>query len=210
LVVQNSTLIVSTESSPDGVVGSNGDTFYFTSGWIDTSASFTQKFGLFEARVKLPSPKATGIWPAFWTLPALESGLCWPVGGEIDVFEYTALGPMIPQGGSNIFGSYRWGKECGTDRQPLPGAAYPGPARAKVDWEQEFHVMAAAWGPDNITFYVDGELYEVVGSTDADLPPAPMYVILNTAVAWYWPPGPDAVYPAVTVWDWVRVFEWNS
>jgi beta-glucanase (GH16 family) len=42
-------------------------------------------YGRFAANCSLPTRKATGIWPAFWTLP--QSDECWPTGGEIDIFE---------------------------------------------------------------------------------------------------------------------------
>lgn len=46
---------------------------------------FAQKHGWFEVRAKVPG--ATGISPAFWMMP--DSEVCWPLGGEIDVFETT-------------------------------------------------------------------------------------------------------------------------
>jgi len=34
------------------------------------------------------------------------------------------------------------------------------------------------------------------------------YTIFDTAIAWYWPPGPEAVYPATHEVDWVRVWQY--
>ena len=32
-------------------------------------------------------------------------------------------------------------------------------------------------------------------------------MILNTAIAWYWMPGPDAVFPAYHRIEWVRAYQ---
>jgi beta-glucanase (GH16 family) len=75
--VSNSNLVITT--SREQVFGPNGQLYNWTSGWIDTKGKFAQLYGLFEARVKLPSQNATGSWPAFWTLP--DSDDCWPTQG---------------------------------------------------------------------------------------------------------------------------------
>src|ERR1700712_4355030 len=53
----------------------------YTSGRIQTASTFTQKYGRFEANIKIP--KGQGMWPAFWML----GGNNWPTTGEIDVME---------------------------------------------------------------------------------------------------------------------------
>ena len=52
----------------------------YTSGLLTTKASFSQMYGLFEIRAKMP--KGKGLWPAFWLLPVNRA---WPP--EIDVLE---------------------------------------------------------------------------------------------------------------------------
>lgn len=39
----------------------------YTTGFLDTFGKWTQRYGYFEARMKLP--KAPGLWPAFWMMP---------------------------------------------------------------------------------------------------------------------------------------------
>lgn len=75
--VADSILTITTSRS--AVVGPGGQVFNFTSGWLDTKDSFSQTFGLFETRARLPPQNATGIWPAFWSLPK-NSSICWPMG----------------------------------------------------------------------------------------------------------------------------------
>ena len=52
----------------------------YSSGLLTTKASFSQMYGLFEIRAKLP--KGKGLWPAFWLLPENRA---WPP--ELDVLE---------------------------------------------------------------------------------------------------------------------------
>jgi len=70
------------------VIGPNGVKKAFTSGWIDTKNTFQQKYCKFNINCSMPTKKAACVWPAFWLLPSLSSKLCWPTGGEIDVFEF--------------------------------------------------------------------------------------------------------------------------
>jgi beta-glucanase (GH16 family) len=202
VTVEDGSLVLTTSRA--SAIGPGGELFNFTSGWVDSKNSFAQKFGLFETRARLPPQNATGIWPAFWTLPNNNSA-CWPVGGEIDVFEYTA-NPLD----NAIFGSYRWGTSCGNNQQVLPGAAYPPFGQPAIDWSADFHVFATQWNASALTFFVDGVPYETKTAAEVNLPADPQYLIFDAAVAWYFMPGPDAVYPARTLFDWVRVYEWQA
>lgn len=58
------------------------------------------------------------------------------MGGEIDVFEYTA-NPLI----NDVFGSYRWGTACDNDNQLLPGAGFPANG-SSINWNAAYHVIA--------------------------------------------------------------------
>jgi beta-glucanase (GH16 family) len=201
LNVSDGELVVTTARGR--LIGPGGQLFNFSSGWVDTFGKFSQRYGLFEARATLPAQAATGAWPAFWTLPANRS-ICWPMGGEIDVFEYTA-NPLL----NNVFGSYRWGTACGDDMQPLPGAPYPPWGAPEIDWSAAPHTFSVVWNETALAFFVDGALYETKTSAEVDMPLGEHYVILDTAVAWYYPPAPGAAYPTTTRWDWVHVFAWE-
>lgn len=52
--------LILTTARADNILGPSGVHFNFTSGWIDSKRSFSQKFGLFETRVLLPPQQATG------------------------------------------------------------------------------------------------------------------------------------------------------
>ena len=62
----------------------------YTSARIKTQGLFEQKYGRFEARIKLP--EGQGLWPAFWMLGANVDEVPWPGCGEIDVMEYQGNG----------------------------------------------------------------------------------------------------------------------
>jgi beta-glucanase (GH16 family) len=202
--VEDGALVLATLRADPPAVGPGGALFNYTSAWVDTRGSFAQQYGLFEASMSLTDQNATGSWPAFWTLPANQS-LCWPTGGEIDIFEY--LSDPVED---SVFGSYRWGTVCGDDNQLLPGAAYPPTGAPAVDWTAQ-HVFAVMWNATQLSFFVDGNLYETKTAAEVILPSSPHVLIFDVAVAPFWPPGlgPD-VYPAYSRVDWVRAFAWDG
>mmetsp|Transcript_4376 Transcript_4376/g.7189 ORF Transcript_4376/g.7189 Transcript_4376/m.7189 type:complete len:278 (-) Transcript_4376:1012-1845(-) len=180
--------------------GPENEVFHYTSGWVHAKDKVSHYLGKFEVRAKLPAQSATGSWPAHWLMP--QSDQCWPTGGEIDIMEATS-NPFD----YHVFGSYRWGTNCTEDKQILPGAAYP-PHDSETsvpDWSADFHVFAVEWTETNLIFSVDGVAYEEKTAEEVIMPTFPMYMILDTAVSWYMPPGPNAVYPSTHVIDWVRI-----
>lgn len=197
IAVSSGYLTITTQK--ETVAGPSGESYNYSSGWISAKDKLSHFLGKFEVNAKLPSQSATGAWPAHWLMP--QSDQCWPTGGEIDIIEATAS----PKKDYHIVGSYRWGTECTENNQVLPGAPYPPVGEPNIDWSSEFHVFGVEWLENALIFCVDGVEYETVSGSDVVLPTEPMYYILNTAVAWYMPPGPNAVYPTTHVIDWVRV-----
>jgi beta-glucanase (GH16 family) len=179
--------------------GPDGVTREYTSARLKTEKLFTQKYGKFEARIRIP--KGQGMWPAFWMLGDDISTAGWPACGEIDIMENVGLEPATVHG--TIHGPGYSGKN------PL-GAPYALPSGNVAD---DFHVFAVEWEPKEIRFYVDGHLYET--RTPADLPAGtrwvfdhPFFLILNVAVGGGWPGNPDAStkFPQEMLVDYVRVY----
>ncbi len=173
----------------------------FTSARLNTKDKFAQKYGRFEARIKIPYGQ--GIWPAFWLLGENIDEVGWPKCGEIDVME-------------NI------GREPGKVHGTIHGPGYSGAGGIGASFElstgrfaDEFHIFAVEWEPNAIRWYVDGNLYKTIRAKD--LPNRaewvfdhPHYILLNVAVGGNWPGDPDetTVFPQFMKIDYVRVYEW--
>lgn len=68
----------------------------YATGFLQTRGKFTQRYGYFESRMKLPT--APGLWPAFWMMPdrgkAPGGGSTADGGMEFDIMEHlTRWGP---------------------------------------------------------------------------------------------------------------------
>lgn len=181
-------------------VGADGIARDYTSARLKTQGVFSQAYGRFEARLKLP--RGRGIWPAFWMLGADITSAGWPACGEIDIME-------------NV------GHEPGVARGTLHGPGYSGADSIGADFvlpagrrfADDFHVFAVEWEPDVVRFFVDGTLYQT--RTPADLPSGsrwvfdhPFFLLVNVAVGGHWPGPPDAttVFPQQMLVDYVRVY----
>ncbi len=173
----------------------------YTSARLKTQGLFTQRYGKFEARIKLP--QGQGIWPAFWMLGDDFPTVGWPGCGEIDIMENIGREPSIVHG--TIHGP-------GYSGNNGIGAAYSLPGGER--FSDNFHVFALEWEPQAIRWYVDGVLYQT--RTPVDLPSGtrwvfdhPFFLILNLAVGGTWPGSPDSttVFPQKMLVDYVRVYE---
>jgi beta-glucanase (GH16 family) len=68
----------------------------FTSARVHTKGLFSQKYGRFVARMKVPP--GAGLWPAFWMLGDNIDTVRWPTCGEIDVMEEWGTDPTTVRG----------------------------------------------------------------------------------------------------------------
>jgi len=186
----------------ESYAGRDGITREYTSARLKTQGLFTQRYGRFEARIKIPYGQ--GLWPAFWMLgDNIDKPGGWPTCGEIDILENIGREPSIVHG--TVHGpGYMGAKGIGAPYS-LPGSER---------FADEFHVFAVEWEPNEIRFYVDDHLYHTV--TPSSLPPGtkwvfdhPFFLILNVAVGGGWPGNPDAstAFPQTMLVYYVRVFE---
>ena len=133
----------------------------YTSGILTTQSKFSQKYGYFEIRSKIPI--GIGVWPAFWML-ADDGG--WPP--EIDVMEGRGQRP------GDLVMTTHWRipatgrvESCGFDFQ-------------RADAATAFHDYGVLWQRDRIIYFIDrqpvSEIKVPVGFQD------PMYMIVNLAM----------------------------
>jgi beta-glucanase (GH16 family) len=181
--------------------GADNITRDYTSARLLTKNKFSQTYGRFEARIKIPFGQ--GIWPAFWMLGDNIDTVHWPNCGEIDIMENIGREPLMVHGTFHGPG-YSGGKGIGGPYALTGGKKFA----------DDFHTFALEWEPNVMRFYVDGKLYQT--RSPADLPRAtlwvfdhPFFIILNVAVGGDWPANPDAttVFPQQMLVDYVRVYK---
>jgi beta-glucanase (GH16 family) len=183
----------------------------YTSGRVDTSGKFSPIYGRFEIRGKLPNGQ--GLWPAYWLYPQNRD---WPMEQlmsravaegrerqipearpwytEIDIMEFLGHEPNV------IYGTFHYHAFDGQKKSSS------GTLKGNVDYTKDFHIYALEWEPDELRWFVDGQL---IHSTKEGIPHAPHYLILNTAVGGQWPGNPDdkTVFPQYHDIDYVRVYQ---
>lgn len=68
----------------------------FISARLNTRGIFSFRYGVVEARIKVPFGQ--GIWPAFWMLGENFGEVGWPECGEIDIMENIGREPCTVHG----------------------------------------------------------------------------------------------------------------
>jgi beta-glucanase (GH16 family) len=192
LFFQDGKMII--EAKKESLGGKN-----YTSSKILTRDKKTFKFGRIDIRAKLPIGK--GIWPAFWLLPQNNVHGGWPSSGEIDLME------MIGHEPNRTYGTLHFG--------PGPGSTQLGSnyTLASGTFNTEFHVFSLEWKPDEIKWYVDGNLYSTVSKADMGGNNYPFnedfFFIINMAVGGNWPGSPEAstYFPQWLIIDYIRVYQ---
>jgi beta-glucanase (GH16 family) len=169
----------------------------YTSARLLTQHKFEFGYGRVEARVKVPG--GAGLWPAFWSLGNDIAQVGWPQTGEIDIMEYVGRDP------NTIFGTIHGPGYSG-------GESYGNIYRFDRPVPEAYHTYTIEWEPNLIVWYVDGIEYH--RATPADVAPNPwvfdhpFFMLLNVAVGGNFggPVGPDTVFPATMLVDYVRVY----
>lgn len=199
------------EKLPNGYIG-------FTSGRIrtltdDNEALFSTVFGRIEAKIMIEG--GSGIWPAFWMLPADTSVYGkWAASGEIDIMEVKGRVPRMSTGTAHF------GREWPANT--YKGGDYTFPADTDV---RDYHVYAIEWEPGEIRWYIDDvnfftlrDWFSGHGANAAEYThPAPFDVpfsiLLNVAVGGNFDPDAiikDESFPGIMTVDYVRVYQKNE
>jgi beta-glucanase (GH16 family) len=179
--VSNGSLVIAALEKANGV-------FSYTSGAVKTGYKFTQAYGRFEFRAKLPVG-GDGIWPAFWLYPIDQ----WPP--EIDVLE------AIDDKMGEIYMNYWWGTKNDTHHRQ---------EKTSIQNPSDWHLYAIEWERTEIRWSIDDQLvYTFTGSNVTDIP---MQLHMNIAVGGDWPnPASEGtIFPQYMYVDYVRVYKKNT
>jgi beta-glucanase (GH16 family) len=157
----------------------------YSSGLLTSKASFSQMYGLFEIRAKMP--KGKGLWPAFWLLPVNRA---WPP--ELDVLEILGdnTGKLYVSWHSNVGGKHT------ADSKAIE----------VPDTSAEFHTYSVVWEKDTLLWFFDD--VQIASKPTPEDFHLPMYMLINLAVGGGWPGSPDKTtqFPAKYTIDWVRAY----
>ena len=201
--IENGNLVITARK--ENFEGSDHIAREFTSARLKTQGLFSQTYGRFEARIKIPSGQ--GMWPAFWMLGDNISSVGWPKCGEIDIMENVGKEPGLVHG--SLHGPMTTGAATDlTSTVSLPTGK---------DFAAAYHLYAVEWEPDAFRFYVDDTLYATFTANSVASTPTtagswvfdhPYFLILNVAVGGSWPGPPDATtaFPQTMLIDYVRVY----
>ena len=198
--IEDGKLVITARQEP--YTAPEGAKFNYTSARLKTEGLFSQTYGRFEARIKLPAGQ--GIWPAFWMLGENISTAGWPKCGEIDIMENVGKEPAINHG--SLHGPSSMNATSDST------ATVSLPAGQKLS--DAFHIYTVEWDPGAVRFYLDSNLYATF--TAAQWPAGGTWVfdhrfflILNVAVGGDWPGSPDTttVFPQTMLVDYVRVYK---
>ena len=177
-------------------VGTYSQGLPYVSGMMSTAHKYTQRYGYYELRAKLPA--GAGFWSRFWLLT--DNG-AWP--GEYDVFE--VLGRDNSPDPTNYFTyqvrqtTHFWDR---LTAHGIDGSQY----RGINPFDGNYHTYGFLWKPDSVTWYVDG----VATLSQANRINIPMYVILDLAVGTdsNWPGKVDdsTPFPSKMEMDYFRIY----
>ena len=171
----------------------------YTSARIKTQGKKEFTFGRIDIRAILPRGK--GVWPALWMLGANINTVGWPACGETDIME------LLGQEPTKVYGTLHYGSLSNHGQR---GNNY---VLTTGSFSDQFHVFSLEWKQDQISFYIDNNLYQTITKTDiGDYPypfNAPSFFIFNVAVGGNWPGSPDLTtyLPQWMIVDYVRVYQ---
>jgi putative licheninase len=214
VTVRNGKIILNTKRLDQAVNDEkNEKKRWYSAGFIDTLGKFSQAYGRFEMRAKLPTikNKSRGIWPAFWLRADNPSN-----GGEIDILE--AYGTPDAVNGFDPAGRSQGTLHYTQDGENWTMTSKFTPKRIDLN-DGEFHTWTLEWTPEKITFLVDGQAYHTVKKTDdprwkkAFGSGDPYSIRLNVQVGskyWGTPNPTDTADRTDYVVDYVRVWKYRG
>lgn len=151
----------------------------FLSGAMSTYDKFFQRYGFFEARIKIPSQ--VGTFPAFWLYHQTRRFDGVTQRTEIDIMENLGHAPWF------IYNSFHYNTNVsatyGGDHnfvKPYPeGQIFTG-----TDFSQNYHTYAVEWEPGRVTWFIDGQQVSRLDNPNVNF--EDLYLIINLAIGGNW------------------------
>ena len=173
----------------------------YTSSRINSIGKQSFRYGLFEARIKIPTSQ--GLWSAFWMLGNNIGEVGWPACGELDIMENIGREPKT------VHGTMHYGPQW-------PNNVYssePFHLPTGDNFSDDFHVFGIEKFQDRIRILVDGVVFFT--RTPENIAPEAwpfnedFHFILNVAIGGLWPGNPDAttIFPSTMEVDYVRAYD---
>ncbi|HET7412267.1 MAG TPA: glycoside hydrolase family 16 protein [Pararhizobium sp.] len=151
---------------------------------------FSQKYGYFEARMKLPPGK--GVWPAFWLVGLDRSHFT----AEIDVIEYYGRDPTHIHSAWHI---WRKKGEPGKSRKGVHLTEVPAGSLS-----DSFHTYGVDISPKKVTYYFDRkEVWQIDTPKEFNMPFYPL-VDLGLGAGW---PIDETPNPSFLSVDYIHVYQ---
>lgn len=178
--------IITKNESTEGRVwhpihGFSTQEFNYTSGMLSTAHSFRQKYGRFEAKIKIDDKNP--VYQAFW----LKGEKILP---EIDVFKFN-MEKANKMFMNSFVGDPNDSKNANKSSSRLNGASFG----------KDFFIYSVEWSPEVITWKINGmEVY----STSSNIPDEPLYIMLSAGIQR--DPNGLNIDSAYEV-DWIRCYE---
>jgi beta-glucanase (GH16 family) len=187
--VVNKKLLLTLDVAPESIRPLiNG--YKFTSGEINTFHGFSQTYGYFEMRAKVPA--VNGLWSAFWLR---RENAEWPP--EVDVMEVLGRDTTILHVNCHTKLNSRKGPATGNISESIPISV--------PDTSLAFHTYGVDWEKKTITWYFDRQaVYEVPTPVDMH---RPMYIQADLAGGGPWARDIDvSKLPASLKIDYIKAY----
>ncbi|OFY07078.1 MAG: hypothetical protein A2W99_02215 [Bacteroidetes bacterium GWF2_33_16] len=151
--------------------------FDYTSGIINTGQSFRQKYGRFEAKIRMNH--SYPVHHAFWMLGE-------KITPELDIFKYDGKSK------NKISVANYWG----TGKKEKLRSSVSGP-----NLSSNYYIYTLLWTPEKLTWKINNiPVYEITES----IPQEPMYILISSGIA---ANGSPVQLPCTMEIDWVRVYQ---
>ncbi len=149
----------------------------FVNRTVDTDGKFSQKYGFFEARLKLN--RGLGVWPAFWLLSHEDDQR-----PEIDIMEaYPGGGPDSGWGDDNLnpvnYGFTLHKANEDYSYHEVPYSKQMTDYLPQLDLSDDYHIYGVKWLEDTIEFYFDGQQIGETFTYNDQYWNRPMYILLD-------------------------------